>query len=82
MGPESTLVDADSTDEASAGEMQNLDVILPTNARGRRRRRRGPKTDGAVTEQTASETSSDGAAATISAETLEAAAGNDTAGSG
>ena len=77
-----TVVDADSTDEASAGEnAEPRHRPADKRSEGRRRRRRGPKTDGAVTEQTASETSSDGAAAAISAETLEAAAGNDTAGS-
>lgn len=78
----STEVDADSTDETSAGEnAEPRHRPADKRSEGRRRRRRGPKTDGAVTEQTASETSSDGAAAAISAETLEAAAGNDTAGS-
>lgn len=78
----STEVDADSTDEASAGEnAEPRHRPADKRSEGRRRRRRGPKTDGAVTEQTASETSSDGAAAAISAETLAAAAGNDAAGS-
>ena len=78
----STEVDADSTDETSAGEnAEPRHRPADKRSEGRRRRRRGPKTDGAVTEQTTSETSSDGAAAAISAETLEAAAGNDTAGS-
>ncbi|EHQ57327.1 RNAse E [gamma proteobacterium HIMB55] len=78
----SNEVDADSTDETSAGEnAEPRHRPADKRTEGRRRRRRGPKTDGAVTEQTASETSSDGAAAAISAETLEAAAGNDTAGS-
>ena len=78
----STEVDADSTDETSAGEnAEPRHRPADKRSEGRRRRRRGPKTDGAVTEQTTSETSSDEAAAAISAETLEAAAGNDTAGS-
>ena len=77
-----TVVDADSTDETSAGEnAEPRHRPADKRSEGRRRRRRGPKTDGAVTEQTASETSSDEAAAAISAETLEAAAGNDAAGS-
>ena len=78
----STEVDAESTDETSAGEnAEPRRRPADKRSEGRRRRRRGPKTDGAVTEQTASDTSSDEAAAAISAETLEAAAGNDTPGS-
>ena len=78
----STEVDAGSTDETSAGEnAEPRHRPADKRSEGRRRRRRGPKTDGAVTEQTASETSFDGAAAAISAETLKAAAGNDAAGS-
>ena len=78
----STEVDAESTDETSAGEnVEPRHRPADKRSEGRRRRRRGPKTDGAVTEQTASDTSSDEAAAAISAETLEAAAGNDAAGS-
>ncbi len=73
-----TAVDADSTDEPSADE--NAEPRhRPADKRSdvRRRRRRGPKTETAVTEQTASETSSDVTAAAISVETLAAAAGND-----
>ena len=78
----STEVDAESTDETPAGEnAEPRHRPADKRSEGRRRRRRGPKTDGAVTEQTASDTSSDEAAAAISAETLEAAAGNDAAGS-
>ena len=78
----STEVDAESTDKASAGEnAEPRHRPADKRSEGRRRRRRGPKTDTATTEQTASDTSSDEAAAAISAETLEAAAGNDAAGS-
>ena len=77
-----TVVDADSADDASASEnAEPRHRPADKRSEGRRRRRRGPKTDGTVKEQTVSETSSDGAAAAISAETLEAAAGNDAAGS-
>ena len=77
-----TAVDTDSNDEASTGENVEL-RHRPADKRseGRRRRRRGPKTETAITEQTAPHTSSEEAAAAISAETLEAAAGNETVGS-
>ena len=73
-----TAADADSTDETSAGEnAEPRHRPADKRSEGRRRRRRGAKTDAAVTEQTATETSADIAAAAISAETLVAAAGND-----
>ena len=73
-----TATDADSTDETSAGEnAEPRHRPADKRSEGRRRRRRGAKTDVAATEQTATETNSGNTAAAISAETLVAAAGND-----
>jgi ribonuclease E len=71
-------VDAGSSDDASDGESTEP-RHRPADKRteGRRRRRRGPKTDAASTAQPASGASSDSNAVAISAETLVAAVGDD-----
>ena len=73
-----TATDAGSTDEISASDnTEPRHRPADKRSEGRRRRRRGAKTDVAITEQTATETSADNAAVAVSAETLVAVAGND-----
>jgi ribonuclease E len=68
--------DSASADEASDAVAEPRHRPADKRSEGRRRRRRGPKSDAASSEQTGATGSSDAAGATIASETLAAAAGN------